>query len=121
MAAPRKIVLQRAPDPDLVVHDQQPERQRGRRRNAMYRGHGGRWTNARKLHRERRARPKLATHGDRPLVIRHETVDDAEPETRALTRPLGREERIEDAIEIFRPDPRPRIRHLDKYARALTP
>ena len=48
---------------------------------------------------ERRPAAGRAVDADRALVIPHDAVHDGEPEARALAGALGREERIEDALE----------------------
>src|SRR5690606_11216509 len=52
-----------------------------------------------KVQSKRRALAGLARHDDRALVTAHDAVDDAQAQARATPDGLGREERIEYAIE----------------------
>src|SRR5436305_11709528 len=70
---------------------------------------------------EGRALAGLALDGDRAAVSLDNRVGDGEAEARPLAHGLRREERVEDAREVFGRDAVARVAYLDDRRRALAP
>src|SRR5262249_3572314 len=73
----------------------------------------------RKLHSERGATaPPVEDFNGSPMLL-NDTVGDAQAETGTFLRALRGEERIVDAVQVFRSDPVAGIRHFDLRAGAI--
>src|ERR1051325_1502286 len=48
----------------------------------------------------------LGPHGNPPVIILHDAVTDAQPQAHALAYVLGREERVENLVEVLALDAR---------------
>src|SRR5262245_10568680 len=66
----------------------------------------------RQTDRERAALAQLAANQDAAVVGCHDVTANGKTQPRAIR--LGRVERLEDELELFRRDPRARIDHLDE-------
>src|SRR5687768_5079009 len=55
---------------------------------------------------------------NRPAVLADDAEAQAQPEARPARRPPGREERVEDLVDVFPPDADPVVEELDARPRA---
>ena len=103
-------------DGRLVLHHQHRLRPPARRRRLRFHPPGrGRPLDPRQVHLEGGPLPRLAVHVDEAVVLLDDPVDRGQPQPRALPRPLGREERLEQVRQRLLVHAAPVVAHRKQH------